>query len=121
MKYETLYDEFAQLFPADAAKLKKIEKNAEADSSDGMHVMFGMVVVPFVLDLLAESDEEKLKKVFSYFEKMAESDNTKISEVLEFTVLEDFISRGNGILDNFKRFMGKKTIERCEKVEKYMM
>lgn len=121
MKYETLYDEFAQLFPDDAAKLKKMANNTEAEPSDGMHVMFGMVVVPFVLELMAGSDEKKLKKAFSYFEKMAECDSAKISEVLDFTVLEDFISRGKGTLNNCKRFMDKKTIENCEMIEKYML
>ena len=120
MKYATLYDKFFSRFPYDAEELKKKAEEASAEPSDGMHVMFGMVVVPFVMELLERGDERKLAVAFDFFEEMAEAENTMISEVLEFTILEDIISRGKVILSQCKRYMKHKTLENCFTVEKYM-
>ncbi|MCQ2510084.1 MAG: hypothetical protein MJ116_06435 [Lachnospiraceae bacterium] len=121
MKYESLYDEFIQCFPDDQFRLKELAEGAAAEPSDGMHIMFGMVVVPFLMELLNSCKETKLKAAFEYFEKMAEAGDPMVSEVLEFTVLEDIISRGKSTLDKCKSYMGQKTIESCVAVEKYMM
>lgn len=121
MKYDTLYDEFTQCFPEDLPRFQEIAECAAAERSDGMHVMFGMVVIPFVIEQLEKCNEPKLKRAFDFFERMAEDDNTMISEVLEFTVLEDLISRGDSTLEKCKTYMGQKTRERCSIVEKYMM
>ncbi len=121
MRYETLYDEFTQLFPADLNRLQQKAEKVSAEPSDGMHIMFGMVVVPFIMELLAHDDKQKLAVAFEFFEKMAEDDNPMVSEVLEFTVLEDFISRGKAVLDKCKLYMKQKTFESCLAVEKYMM
>ena len=121
MKYETLYEEFARRFPDDKQRLEEIAKTASAEPSDGMHIMFGMVVVPFLMELLKNNDEKKLNTAFAFFEQMAETDNPMISEVLEFTILEDIISRGKDILAEFKPYMKRKTLESCFAVEKYMM
>ncbi len=121
MKYDTLYDEFTQCFSEDLPRFQEIAECAAAERSDGMHVMFGMVVVPFVIEQLEKCNEPKLKRAFDFFERMAEDNNTMISEVLEFTVLEDLISRGDSTLEKCKTYMGQKTRERCSIVEKYMM
>lgn len=121
MEYETLYDRFVQCFPDDSSRIQEIAECAAAEPTDGMHIMFGMVVVPFLMELLEECKEEKLKVAFDYFERMAEVDDSMISEVLEFTVLEDLISRGNLILEKCKSYMGPKTLERCDLVGKYLM
>ena len=121
MTYETLYDEFVQLFPDDRYIVKQMAEDASAEPSDGMHIMFGMVIVPFLMYLLAQGNKQKIAIAFDFFEKMAKSEDSMISEVLEFSVLEDIISRGKDILEQFKPYMKKKTLERCREVEKYMM
>lgn len=121
MKYDTLYDEFLKLFPDDRDWLHEKASELSAEPSDGMHIMFGMVVVPFVVELLEREDERKLKIAFDFFEKMAKAENPMISEVLEFTILEDIISRGKAILDKCKGYMKQKTLDSCIVVEKYMM
>ena len=121
MKYESLYDEFIKSFPDDLSRLQEIAKCAAVEPSDGMHIMFGMVVIPFVMELLENCKETKVKAAFGFFEKMAEVDNSMISEVLEFTILEDIISRGKETLEKCKSYMGQKTLEHCAIVEKYMM
>ncbi len=121
MKYETLFEEFIKLFPDDEQKLLQIAEKKSVESSDGMHVVFGMVIVPFLMELLEQKNEKKLEKIFIFFEKMAEADDPMISEVLEFTVLEDIISKGKDILDLCKSYMKQRTLDSCFAVEKYMM
>ena len=56
MQYEMLYDEFKNLFPEDIDRLDELAKTQSAEPTDGMHIMFGMVVVPFLLELLSENE-----------------------------------------------------------------
>ena len=119
MQYEKLYDEFKKLFPEDAEKLDELAKAQSAQPTDGMHIMFGMVVVPFLLGLLSENENEKLKVAFEFLEKMAKSKDALIAEVLEFSVLEDFISQDEEVLSKLKGYMGPKTLESCISLERY--
>jgi hypothetical protein len=121
MEYDSLYKDFTELFPDDKEELDLISRNAAAEESDGMHVMFGMVVVPYILILLKNRDEDKLKKAFDYFEQMSLSEDLRICEVVEFTILEDLISQGNEVVYEFKKYMRKETLECFIAVEKYMM
>jgi hypothetical protein len=121
VKYDTLYEEFLSLFPDDVDRLSEKASEVSAEPSDGMHVMFGMVVVPFVMELLECKDERKLKIAFDFFEEMAKAENSMISEVLEFTILEDIISRGRATLDKCKQYMKQNTLDSCSVIEKYML
>ena len=121
MKYELLYSEFTNLFPDDKQNLEQLTERASVDSSDGMHIIFGMVVIPFLMELVRKDEKEKLNRAFEFFEKMANSENSLISEVLEFTILEDIVSGGKDILNICKGYMGPKTLECCDGIEKYMM
>ena len=121
MKYEKLYEDFVSLFPEDKYEIQKIAETVSADISDGMHIMFGMVVVPFLIELLHANKECKLREAFAFFEKMASEENTMISEVLEFTILEDIVSRGKDVLEKCKSYMGQRTLESCLIVEKYLL
>ena len=95
-------------------------EEVSAEPSDGMHIMFGMVIVPYVMELMASCNDFKLKLCFRFFEQMANEEDAMISEVLEFTVLENLISNGRETLNKCKAYMGKKTLECCSMVEKYM-
>ena len=99
MNYNDLYREFISLFPEDKLFFDERSKETAAKEADGMHIMFGLVVVPFVKRIAKES-QEKAKKAFEFFEKMEKSGNSDIAEVLEFTVLENLIND-----DNFKIYM----------------
>ncbi|MDO4179485.1 MAG: hypothetical protein Q4D21_09930 [Phascolarctobacterium sp.] len=101
--------------------MEMLETSSHIDTKDGMHVIFGMVVVPYLVHLLDLGDKDKLKRAFEYFEKMASSGDILICEVLEFTILEDLISRGAKNLELAKKFMQHETLESCLKVEKYML
>ena len=122
MEYNMLLSDFLDLFPEDREQLQSNAKQLDIDETDGMHVAFGMIVVPYVKSLLrTNNNETKIRKAFDFFEEMAISGDALVCEVLEFTVLEDFISQGNIFLNLCKRYMGKQTLESCLSVERYMM
>ena len=82
-----------------------------------MHIMFGMVVVPFIVDLVKKDENDKLEKAFSFFEDMINDKNNLVSEVVEFTILEDLLSSGQDVLDKCKVYMGNETLDSCVKLE----
>lgn len=120
MNYDSLYSYFITFVPQYRTWLERKCMECHAEESDGMHIMFGMVVVPFVIELLHACDTETLKKVFAFFEDMALTSDKEIQEVLEFTVLEGLISAGEGILLQCKTYMGPETMESCISVEQYI-
>lgn len=120
MIYNNLYTDFENLFPDCTSQFQKLATAANADPSDGMHVMFSFVVIPFVLDLLHNDDHGRLVKAFDFFEEMAESDSTEISEVLEFTIIENLMSHGRALYDRAQSYMGHEMLEYCHHAEQYL-
>lgn len=114
MSYDKLYNEFKSLFIEKTDILDKLAKDANAEESDGMHIMFSFVVIPFVIELLKQDDRQNLIKAFAFFEEMAASASSEITEVLEFTVIENLMSNGNSVYSRSKNYMGKNTLE-CSK------
>ncbi|MBR6364581.1 MAG: hypothetical protein IKS10_00570 [Lachnospiraceae bacterium] len=113
MRYETLYDDFLRLFPGDEPLFRGLEKKSDAERSDGMHVMFGMVVCPYILKIVSE-DPQKTKKAFDFIEQMETSGDDDIVNVAEVTVLEDLMTDEKGGIKRFGPYLGvesRKTVE----------
>lgn len=121
MEYILLYKKFQNEFPELNDILNSISEERNVDEEDGMHVIFGMVVTEVIAQLIESNNSEELLKVFSFLEKMANSNDTKICEVLEFSLIEDFISRGKEYLSKCKKYMQEETLRCCLSVETYMM
>lgn len=120
MTYDNLYADFENLFPDCINQFQNLAIAANADPSDGMHVMFSFVVVPFVLDLLRNDAHDRLVKAFDFFEKMAKSDAADISEVLEFTIVENLMSNGRPLYEKAQSYMGHETLDCCRRAEQYL-
>lgn len=120
MTYNELYKDFISVFPENLEKIKAIAADSLVEDSDGMHVLFGMVVIPFVKDLLNNNQTDKITTAFEFFENMAKSTDEMVSEVLEFTIMEDFISEGKEFLSKCLPYMGSETKKSCQAVMKYM-
>lgn len=120
MEYYNLYADFIALFPDDADKFKELSIQADADENDGMHIVFSFIVIPYVLELFKNDDDSKLSKAFSYFEKMASSESADVTEVLEFTIIENLMSNGKSIYDKAKTYMSKNMLECCTRAEQFL-
>ena len=109
MKYEDLYDEFINLFPEDKEFFKRLEEETGAVRSIGMHIMFGLVVSPYILRLL-EKEPEKAKKAFEFIEKMETSEDERIANVADVSVLESLITEEDGGIEKIRKYLGPKSL-----------
>ncbi len=102
MKYDELYDSFITLFPEDKAVFDQLKLDADVDEDeDGMHIMFGMVIVPYIRKIVTESPD-KTKKAFAFIEAMELDNDPEIGNVAEVSVLEALMTDEGGM----QKYMG---------------
>lgn len=94
----------------------ELEKD-NLDYESGPHTVFSFVFVPLLKNAIKNNDI-LAKKMFKYLEKMENSEDLHVSEVAEFTVLEE-------IADNFSDeevvpYMGAKTLESFNLIRRYI-
>ena len=121
MKYENLYKMFKEKLPEGQNFFEIKEKEYLIDETDGIHVIFGMIIVPYILHIVQNKKMSETNKIFSFLENMAMCADIKVNEVLDFTVLEQLVDEGHDILEECKRYMGVNTLKHCEEVEKYFL
>ena len=121
MIYDELYKTFKEEIPEGYSFFKVKEKENLIDETDGIHIVFGMVIVPYILHIVRNNKMLEINKVFSFLENMAICEDVKIKEVLDFTVLEQLTDVGHDILGQCKQYMNKNTLKHCEEVEKYFL
>ena len=118
MKYDRLYDDFIDMFPEDLSFFEEMKNETGAGVEDGMHVVFGMIIVPYVRKIIMESPN-KAKKAFEFFEEMEKSGDPMIAEVIEFSVLEKILTDDKKMVDEYIKFFGKETKEAASLVGKW--
>ncbi|SFS10211.1 DUF7674 family protein [Anaeromicropila populeti] len=119
MKYNNLYLEFKKEVPECLEFFRKKEMDNLVDETVGVHISFGMVVVPYIGDIVDNKKTEEIRKVFDFMEKMAVSEDIKVQEVLDFTVLEGLADKGHDVIKQCKKYMKTNTVQHCEEIEKY--
>lgn len=83
----------------------------------GAHNIFGDILNPFLIEALHKNEnEELLKKVFAFLERMATSNDSLVQEVLGCTVLER-IGDDKAILKKAKKYMKEETNKISEEIE----
>lgn len=118
MKYDELYDDFKALFPEDASYFAAQEDKTGADKDDGMHVLFGMIVSPFLISL-AEKEPEKAQKAFEYIEQMQTSGDDNIANVAEVSVLEVVMTDKKGGMAKLGKYLGTESLKAVEHLSRY--
>ncbi len=119
MNYDNLFQEFKEKIWEGQDFFEEKAKECFVDDTDGMHVIFGMVVLPYILYVIENQKDKEIKKVFSFLERMALCEKIKVGEVLDFTILEGLIDNEYVPIDVCKAYMGKETLKRCVKIEEY--
>lgn len=119
MNYDNLYKEFKTIIHESIDFCNNKEYENHLDETDGIHIFFGMVIVPYFLYLIDNKEVEIIKKVSDFMEKMANCEEVKVQEVLNFTILEQLADEGHDRLEQFKKYMQKSTLQHCHFVEKY--
>lgn len=121
MKYHELYNTLKREIPEGYSFFKVKEKECLIDGTDGMHIVFGMVIVPYILHIVQNNKMSEINKLFLFLENMAICEDVKITEVLDFTVLEQLVDEGHDTIEQCKQYMGKNTLMHCEEIEKYFL
>lgn len=94
------------------------EKELEWWSEVLPHIVFGDVLNPYLLELLKSDKEiDALKRIFDFFEQMANCNDEKVQNVLAVTVLER-LGDEKTILNTATKYMGKQTKVISNDVEK---
>ncbi len=110
MIYNELYDDFIKLFPEDDYYFREKEAETGAEREDGMHIMFALIICPFILKIATE-DSQKTQKAFDFIEKMECDENSMVVNVAEVTILENIMTDDNGGMKKFGRFLGKESLK----------
>lgn len=111
---EYLLDEFPDLRPRYEAEIKWW-----GDEKPGPHVVYGDILNPLIVDLLAtRQDEERLKRVFDFLERLAKSDDVRVQEVVSVTVCE-YLLRNRELLMTARRYMGQTTLRFTDEIEAF--
>lgn len=119
MNYDKLYTEFKATVPESISFCKKKEIENFIDDTMGIHVIFAMVIVPYILYIIDNREETVIKKSFYFMEQMTLCQDIKVQEVLDFTILEQLVDEGHDKLHECKKYMGMNTLQHCEKIEQY--
>ncbi len=118
MKYTELYDDFIRLFPEDLEFFAMREKETGVERSDGMHVVFGSVVCPFILKV-ANENPKKAQKAFDFIEQMEISDDDEVVNVAEVTVLEYVMTDEAGGMKKLGGYLGKESLEAVKHMSQF--
>lgn len=119
MNYDKLYTEFKKAVPECINFCKEKEIKNFIDNTVGIHVSFGMVIVPYILCIVDNREDAVIQRVFDFMEQMALCQDIKVQEVLDFTILEQLADEGHGKFQECKKYMKMNTLQHCEKVEQY--
>ncbi len=119
MNYGKLYSEFKAAVPESVGFCEEKEVENFIDDTVGIHVSFGMIVVPYILYIVDNREDTVIQKIFCFMEQMAICQDIKVQEVLDFTILEQLADEGHDKLQECKKYMGMNTLQHCEKVEEY--
>jgi hypothetical protein len=119
MNYGKLYTEFKMAVPESIGFCKEKEEENFIDDTVGIHVSFGMIIVPYILYIVDNKQDTVIQKIFCFMEQMAICQDTKVQEVLDFTILEQLVDEGHDKLQECKKYMGMNTLQHCEKIEEY--
>ncbi|WP_059050881.1 DUF7674 family protein [Paenibacillus senegalimassiliensis] len=109
------YDNLITSLLIDVPLIKPLyEEEIKWLEEDLPHVIFSLVVTPFIIKSIKEQEESS--NIYGFLEKMALGDE-KVQEVLVTSVLESLIIERD-IIDFAKSHMGELTKILCETTEK---
>lgn len=121
MNIKDLEKEFLKKNPSLQVLVNKNKKDNSIVDSDGLFVIWGMAIMPTIIEILKDANQNKivLENIFEFFEEMAVSENEEIQELLMYTILEN-LGDEKEIINKAIPFMGKKTRKLSQEVEDFL-
>lgn len=117
MTYETLLPETMKALPEFQEAYDKSIREDTIDVESGLHIVFGCVFTPLLKKAIF-NDSALAKRMFDHLEKMAGSEDKRVQEVCDQSVLET-------LCDEFRirtiwSLAGEKTREGIKAISQYM-
>jgi hypothetical protein len=110
MTYDTVVTALLNAVP-ECRKTRETELKwwGEAHPSPDPYTVLGFALRPLVTQLLSESpDEETLRRIFAFYEEMANSQDIEVVNLLQVSELEFLIGKPD-LLSRAWRYMGERT------------
>lgn len=76
--------------------------------------------MPFIYRLLENKDDTRLRKAFSFFEDMAKSEDDRVQNLLQVTILENLTTESEEIYKSAQKYIGPETKTFVNQVATYM-
>lgn len=92
LTYQNAYQQFKSEFKEDSSFFSEKERELSVDETDGAHVQFGMVVIPYLFHLVDIQNDSKIKECFKFFDRMSSSSDKELSSVVQFSILEGIVT-----------------------------
>lgn len=120
MNIKNVVEEFFCKFPELQGNFNKEIKENLIEKTDGIYTVWGLGVMPCIMDILEDCDlnHPMLVKIFAFFEEMANSDE-KVRELLIYSILEK-LGDEKEILQKSNNFMGSETYRLSYEVERFL-
>lgn len=92
-----------------------------SDETPGLHNILGNIMNPFVTNLLRRSanNDALIKRIFTFYEDMAISNDEYVRNVLQVTLLE-YLGDDKQILETALRYMGTNTKKLSDDIERHL-
>ena len=120
MKIATIFNQFIKRFPELNDTINKSLKTHLVDDKDGIYVIWGLGIMPSVLELLKRPNNERiLKNIFNFFEEMAISEDEEVRELLMYSTLET-LDDDKVILKEALIYMGDKTKKLLDGIQNFL-
>ena len=89
MTYDSLLNDALNNIPEFAAEYSKMVEKGYFDHETGNHIIFSWAFVPILANAINEKNDRLVRKIFTFVESMASSNDNRIQEVCDFTILEE--------------------------------
>ena len=122
MEYERLIETIFKQIPEIEKEYLEKKEEYSVDEETGVHIIFGFIIMPYVIRLINKkesNDDILLNKIFTFFEQMAIQGDTKVKEVLDFTIIEDILEAEDEVREGAYEYMQVVTRMHFEEVRRY--
>lgn len=118
LTYDNLIQEAQMELPNFKTKYDQLITDDVLDNQSGKHVVFSYVFTPILSNAIKGGDEEAAKKMFAFLEKMASSEDNRVVEVCDQSVLEELNDEFSG--NTLKRYLRANTADGYKALKQYM-
>jgi hypothetical protein len=115
LSYESISALLIKEFPALAPEYR-LTLRRWRDEAPGPHLIYGDILLPYLLSRLRLGDVHTLRRIFGFLETLAQSDDVRVLEVVAFSVCEPLL-RDVGALRFARRYMGPATLRILKELE----